>query len=230
MAFDYLAGRILMFGAANVADETWGWDGTSWSQLAAGPGTWGFHALASDPARGRVVLFGRVGSTATSNETWEWDGSAWTQLQPAAAPSFREGHRMTFVPQRQRVVLHGGYSMVPPNSILSDLWEWDGITWSLVAATGAPARAMHGMAHDPVRGRTMIVGGFEANDDPGDTWEWDGTSWSQRTAAAPCWSVAAIAYDSLRARLVAVDAHLGTLEWDGVHWLPGPPSPTLSWN
>ena len=156
------------------------------------------HALAYDPARAKVVLFGGI-STKAQRDLWEWDGAtgSWTDRTPtafpAAWPSARVGHTLVWDNARQRVVLFGGDTTY--GVWLQDVWEWDGGTW--VSRTPAPIpttnwpdrRFGHGMAADDARGRlVMYGGGFQQVDIGdgaafGDTWEWDGATgtWVERT-------------------------------------------------
>src|SRR5690242_347699 len=52
------------------------------------------HAMAYDPARNRLVLFGGFDS-AVLGDTWEWDGQSWTRLTPSTSPPVRYSHAMT---------------------------------------------------------------------------------------------------------------------------------------
>ena len=92
MAYDSNRKRIVLFGgasaAANPAEDTWEYDGTTWTQLnvVPRPPARSAHAMAFDAARGRVVLNG--GYEGTSNwldDTWEWDGSSWTEITTATS-------------------------------------------------------------------------------------------------------------------------------------------------
>jgi hypothetical protein len=81
---DPLSGAMLLYGGALEADfyrDTWLWDGAGWQLLAAeGPGPRGFHGLAFDEARRRMVLSGGIAQPMTPPlaDTWEWGGAAWT--------------------------------------------------------------------------------------------------------------------------------------------------------
>ena len=80
-----LGGKVVLFGGtsgAQVFDETWEWDGQSWSQRhVTGPPARVAHQMAT--LGGKVVLFG--GNTLVGmhyvffSDTWEWDGSGWTE-------------------------------------------------------------------------------------------------------------------------------------------------------
>ena len=63
MGYDATQGRVLLFGGiisgSQVSDETWSWDGFSWTRLNVNvrPRARTGHAMASN-ASGRIVLFG----------------------------------------------------------------------------------------------------------------------------------------------------------------------------
>jgi hypothetical protein len=157
-------------------NETWTWDGMAWSKAAeSGPPARIHHAMAFDPVRKRVVLFGGRGGAESLNDTWEWDGSTWRGFT-AASPSARDGMRMAFDPVSGSVLLFGGTTS--SFDALGDTWAWNGSTWTHLATDGPPARGYHAMAPDPVRKRVVLFGGSAGNTIFDDTWEWNGTSWS----------------------------------------------------
>ncbi len=89
MAFDEESGVLLIFGGAkggstlsSLTDETWVLNNGAWSQQPGpAPSPRGSPAMAYDPERKRIVLYG--GFPADQQEladTWEWDGQAWACL------------------------------------------------------------------------------------------------------------------------------------------------------
>jgi hypothetical protein len=62
---------------------------------------------------------------------------------------------------------------------LADMWRWDGRRWSEIPLTGPTPgrRALHAMAYDAARGRTVLFGGNGDGRVLDDTWEWDGARW-----------------------------------------------------
>jgi hypothetical protein len=87
------AGRstVVMFGgnAWSPTDQTWLWNGTSWSQAkpAATPTAREHAAMAYDYARDVVVLFGGIVLTSPGGvavqpvaDTWLWDGKNWVAV------------------------------------------------------------------------------------------------------------------------------------------------------
>ena len=55
---------------------------------------------------------------------------AWI-LASTTGPSVRIHHAMAYDPERQVIVLYGGYG--GGELILDDTWEWDGAAWHCVA-------------------------------------------------------------------------------------------------
>src|SRR5690606_2683632 len=104
MAFDSGRGKVVLHGGLSFSElvdledpetwvdpiyweDTWEWDGASWTQVETTGAPPRFeHAMAYDPMRGKVVLFGGATGDSSSllshlvNDTWEWDGVSWTQV------------------------------------------------------------------------------------------------------------------------------------------------------
>jgi hypothetical protein len=84
LAFDSARNKVVLFGgyggsALGYYSDTWGWDGESWSLLAAsgaGPGARASFSMAFDAGRGKLVLFGgnSAGGTLGRHVGVEWNG------------------------------------------------------------------------------------------------------------------------------------------------------------
>jgi hypothetical protein len=195
MTFDEARGHCLMYGGDICAgfpngfvDDTWTWDGVTWSQLtpAVRPPGRNLHGLAYDRARARVVLFGGSSFGGFRNDTWEWDGTNWTQQNPTTRPPVRSGLAMAYDTSRAYTLVFGGWNGVAAR--LGDTWAWNGTNWTAMAPTNAPSgREASAMADDPIRSRVVLYGGADAtwNGVFGDTWEWDGTTWTLTGATQP---------------------------------------------
>ncbi len=229
MAFHAGNARTVLFGgntANGNSDETWLFDGSDWqrAQPAHRPTARNQPALAYDSLRNRTVLFGGVSAgNIRFADTWEFDGTDWSQATPAHAPSPRTT-AMTYDATNARIVLFGGEG----SNYFDDTWIYDGTDWTQVATPTAPApRSGHALAHDPVRGRTVLFGSGSA---VADTWEFDGTAWVQ--VNVPTSPLArrnhGMTYDVQRARIVLF-AGIGpgilptpfltdTWEYDGSTW------------
>lgn len=187
-------GTVLLFGGrilgAGEQNTTWRFTGTDWVQLAPAnaPAARSQHGMTLDVARNRIVLFGGVGvGGGQLADTWEWDGATWQQRSPAFSPTQRANPAMTFDPLTSRVLMFGGgLRMQPP---LQDCYGWDGTNW-FVMPSGPSARGRAQMDFDPVRGRTVLAGGFTyhfLNPTVGaaGSHEWDGTAWTTISATQP---------------------------------------------
>src|SRR5262249_24290147 len=142
-------------------DDTWEWDGKTWTflQPASMPPALADAAMAYDSTRGVAVLFG--GGTAASTQTqqtWEWNGTTWTQVcakSPCAnaIPPARFGARLAFDTARGKSVLFGGMTCQTVGcSTFIDTWECDGASWrSPTPATSPLSRSLPSLAYDPVR-------------------------------------------------------------------------------
>jgi hypothetical protein len=128
MAYDSARGKTVLFGgnagpasAPVYLGDTWGWDGTSWMQIApAGPAPRALHAMAYDSARGETVLFGGDSLGGVLGDTWMWEGTgSWTQVASTGPPG-RYGHAMVYDSARGRTVLFGGTAV----DNFSDTWEY----------------------------------------------------------------------------------------------------------
>lgn len=192
-------------------------------------------ALAYDEKRDRIVLFGGFGGAGYSvaseqGETWEWDGSTWRRRATTGPPP-RHSAAMAYCPVREKVILFGGTVGVGANTLLGDMWEWDGEDWhELHPLKRPPARYLAAIASDPVRQRVVMFGGVagaglwgtEAND----TWEWDGADWHRHfPSQAPtprAWAGMAFVPNSGRITLfgggVVGNVNNETWEWTGAQW------------
>jgi hypothetical protein len=155
MAFDPVNEKTLLFGGGNTRaaedalflGDTWLWDGEDWIQVAdTGPSARRRFALATDPNRKRVVLFGGENADGTfSRETWEWDGSEWV-IREDSGPSARRDPRTAYNPWSETLVLFGGDDGSRPH----DTWAWNGEHWTQIADTGPQGRVGHAMSSDGV--------------------------------------------------------------------------------
>lgn len=242
MAYDRHRGRTVVFSGAflipaTVLADTWEWNGQAWENKTPGvspPGERYFNQMVYRTAGRHCFLWAR-------DSGWTWDGSRWTRVgSPGNVPSPRDLTALAYDEHRDRVVLFGGVDPQNSRRFYGDTWEWDGSSWTRVAAPVAPPpRVQHSMAYDPVRRRVVLYGGATdtSNPYPGETWEYDGTTWVQlQPGTAPTVSIgAAMCYHGDRGKVVLYGGGPGlvvagqpgyiggisseeTWEWDGTTW------------
>jgi len=197
LAFDSVRGVTVLYGGwtssisiGTANDETWEWNGSTWTQRtpAATPGGLFNYAMAFDPTRARTVLYGGAVTLTfpiAQNGTWEYDGTTWTPVTTVGNPGPLERASMCFHAASNRIVLFGGVGQA---GVATDTtWTYDGTTWLAAPVAGArpPARTGASMVYDSVREVCVLTSGMH----PGtgvrftDTWEWDGVAWAQQPTA-----------------------------------------------
>ncbi|MCL2450992.1 MAG: hypothetical protein FWD17_18770, partial [Polyangiaceae bacterium] len=67
-------------------NDTWTFDGTSWTQVSVSSSPPARMYVAMAPLGNQVVLFGGYDSTSNLNDTWTFDGTAWMQVSALNVP------------------------------------------------------------------------------------------------------------------------------------------------
>lgn len=157
MTYDADSRSLLVFGG-NDLNDTWSWNGTTWTQVAdagdAGctsactdspPASYG-DTMAYDAATHQVVLFGGSNISSNFNDTWvlTYQGGTftWTQVDDAGdagcttnctnSPPARNVTSLTWDPATSQLVMFGGELTAGSANGLSDTWLWNGHSWSQV--------------------------------------------------------------------------------------------------
>jgi hypothetical protein len=209
MAYDGAAGNVVLFGgsgAAGTLDDTWTWDGTTWTQqfppVSPPARQVDIQAMAYDAATHTVVLFGGLNASLNPlGDTWTWDGIAKTRTRqfPVTSPSPRRVS-IVYDTVTQTVVLFGGDNGAGMQ--YTDTWTWAGTTWTLQnPATSPSARTCAIGAYDASLHAVVLFGGYNGvwENSLDDTWAWNGTDWKQLHPATvpPNRYSAGIDYDPL---------------------------------
>jgi hypothetical protein len=178
MGFDVARHQVVLFGGVGTVPsgspylaDTWLWDGTSWTSVAAtGPSRRAGATMSWDPVANRLLMYGgRYDSSSYRSDTWAWDGTAWTTAT-TVGPA-RTYAAMAYDVGGNETVLFGGEdSSATRPGPRDDTWLWDRTTWTQASLAGPPARARHGMVYDTRRWRAVMFGGVDTAGTLGDTW------------------------------------------------------------
>jgi hypothetical protein len=227
LAFDTRRQRAVRFGfmtrRGTLHAETQEFDGRTWQIVMpqTRPPLRREFGLAYDARRGVTVMFGGFDSQAVTDATWEWNGLDWTLRAPANRPPPRYRAAMAYDAVARRVVMYGGTD--GNHTSWTDTWEWDGNTWTLRNNPAAMPAGMASLASSD-RQLLLVIQGASRT-----TWDWTSLGW-RRLHEQPAPGLA-VAYDSLRDRLVTLPWQGGVCEWDGTAWLwlnPSGPTPPPS--
>jgi hypothetical protein len=248
LAFDEATGTLILFGGGRSAghgstellDDTWMWDGTTWSQVpksSPNPEARLSAEMVSDPERRVIVLHGGYGDRGFINDTWTWDSTGWRQMSPSQSPPFsaldNSGYQpMTWDSTDKIVLLFTTTGWLPsPEYEINQTWAWDGANWTQLPTAWAPSG--HGaypgaIAYDSARKSAVLFGHF-ADYTPA-TWTFDGKNWSVPGAPPSAASSArtngsgsssllfAMVGDPARSNVLLFGQAGDTWTWDGTTW------------
>lgn len=178
MTYDSNLKKTVLFGGqtdVNYIDETWTWDGATWTRVKKNPPTpRSLSAMWFDPTLKKTVIFGGIGRKNSEdrierfNDMWSFDGNGWTQMKNVQnPPPARYGAQVAIDPRSGQVLLFGGLvlqvSGATQNQVYSnDLWSWNGSSWTQVAQNGTvpPPRENGALAYDPSTNQMILFAGF----------------------------------------------------------------------
>jgi hypothetical protein len=217
MVYDSRRARVVLFGGhlasgcpSAACDETWEWDGDTWARVATtGPVGRGGHAVAYDPIRERVYMFGGRSSAGECESSgsdycpllWQWDGVAWSDVgESGSRPDPRTSHSMAFDESAGHTVVIGGTigtgscDGVTGEPQCRIPWTFDGTSWNAGSLELPTRRHSAGLVYAPMRGHIVMFGGWTGNGlttcggetatpmTCNDLWERRGTTWEQLQA------------------------------------------------
>ncbi|MCP4288612.1 MAG: DUF11 domain-containing protein, partial [Gammaproteobacteria bacterium] len=140
----------------------------------------GEHAMAYDPTRTTVVVYGgNAGGHPYETTTWEFDGSDWLTTT-TTGPSARYGAQMGYLPG-DGLILFGGSDQT--DTALNQTWSYTNGLWSPVTLTGTvpPSRTYHSLATDPVSNTLYLFGGNDGQNNFNDVWRYENEAWTDLT-------------------------------------------------
>lgn len=184
------------------------------------------HAMAYDPIRQKIVMFGGFDGQNYLSDTWLYDGANWRKLPSVGpyGPDGRAAATMVFDNASQQLILFGGYN----GQYLSDTWTFNekSLTWEQARPAVVPvAVTAPNSFQDPVNGHAEIFGGFDGRFYSARTYQWTGSDWILlEPAMSPLARGAAIAANDARHHQVVLFGGLADLNsyntwlWDGTTW------------
>jgi hypothetical protein len=183
MAYDRTLGVVVLWdhGCAGLAmgfqggciapmNQTWTWDGRSWTARAA-------KSAPKDAGPGAMVFAARLGQVVYVNglaQAWAWTGSDWKSINTSGAP--RVARRDLAAPVTTFAVGYDESRDLLVYALSSSTWSWDGRAWQEVAGgiDAGDARPDAHLVYDRVHKQLVYVGSRF-------TWTWDGERWQQHS-------------------------------------------------
>jgi MYXO-CTERM domain-containing protein len=205
IAYDPVAEKVYMFGGAadnggggtTPANDFWEWNGATWTAVQADspPAARANAAMAYDPARRSLILYGGYVMEGKDTDTWEWSSSnrTWTKLAAKGGPGSLIGPGMVTDLGGKRILLFGGSASSEStdptliNGMSDHVWQWDGatLTWTdltVYTSTAGPyVDSFSNIGFDERRQKLIVYygTGYSAV-----FWEWDAVTrgWALRDA------------------------------------------------
>jgi hypothetical protein len=212
MAYYPPTGKTYVFGGFDEMtgtnlDDLWAWDGKTWAQVVTDTrlAARSQAAMAFDPARQSLILFGGTASSysfldtarnkillfggyrriGTTGDVWEWDGatSSWTDRSPTSSigePEQWQSVAMGYDSGQSKLFVYDGSTN--NSAMIGVYWQWDPISagWAQYGTGDSSHRGIVDEGtYDSIRRRAIILArGFES--DPRyattETWEIDTNS------------------------------------------------------
>ncbi|MBL9030119.1 MAG: immunoglobulin domain-containing protein [Phycisphaerae bacterium] len=209
MVYDAARGVCVLYGGsfdtttASYMNDTWEWDGHSWTQRfpANNPGHRTNHEMVYDSLRNKVLLlFGSSIASPYNPGVWQYDGTDWTLLTnaPGGPPfAWQQYGEAAFDPLRGKVIATDASS---GGSTVCDTWEFDPVTlvWVRTVTSSAPAYSNHHAAWDASLGAVLSPNFWPSPG--GGTLRYTGATWMPQGADPPR-HMPAIAFDTFRNRM-----------------------------
>jgi hypothetical protein len=190
--YDTARARVVLFGGAagpsqqTLFDDTWEWDGATWSmvQIANAPQPRVPCAITYDAGRSRTVMFGGfLGAGLTQTDVWEYDGTNWVQVASTTpSPSYRSGAAFAYDQATSECVLLGGSN---GGLRAQDMWSWNGTRWQLLSQQTQPYGMGQGTTTATPSGDGVLYLEQSLASPSPQTMVWNGTSWAAVAGTAP---------------------------------------------
>lgn len=224
--YDPTTGSAILFGGITsdnrLSDQTWEWKENSWLQILpdSQPKARAKQAMAYDPARKKIVLFGGWDGKSVFDDTWEWNGKDWKQIKPKHKPAARCCHAMAYDSHSKKVILYGGWDSAQ-GVFYNDVWSWDGKDWKEMDSRGLPLMSGHTMEWFPEQNEIVSVSSTRSVN----TWVFNEEQWTDLGINPnPTRSEGRSAYDSSKNLIVYFggikDGQFQNDTWvfDGENW------------
>jgi hypothetical protein len=205
MTYDPLLKKTVLFGGyddINYLNQTWMWDGTTWTQQKNNTPTGRqLAAIWFDPLMQKTVIYGGLGRASSLDrlerysDMWSFDGTGWTQMKSiTTTPGQRYGSQFVLDPASKTLLLFGGIrldinGLLQAQVYANDMWQWDGQkqAWTELKPDNPPDGRENGrMAFDPSENTIILFAGYNGHF-LSDLWTYDRAknSWTATIEVPP---------------------------------------------
>ena len=206
VAYDPIRNDVIAFGGTSAtssvpASQTNILRANTWRQAFTflKPAPRSQAQFATDAASNTIWLLGGLDETGLFYYTdlWGYRNGQW--FRSTEIPGACDGPLTAFDTDRGVLVA---------NCAGAETYEWNGTEWKSFPslATKPQVRRFAAMVYDPKLKKTVLYGGFNANNYRNDTWTWNGTAWtevkSDKDEKPPHRGQMAMWYDPLQQKVI----------------------------
>jgi hypothetical protein len=228
MAYDRTLGLIVLWdhgcaalgmgfqgGCVAQVNQTWTWDGHSWSARA-------MKSAPTDIGPGAMFYAAKLGQVVYANglgQLWTWTGSEWKRLDSRGGP--RVARRDLSAPVATYAAGYDESRDLLVVALSTSTWTWDGSTWKEVTwgIDAGDARSDAHLVYDRAHSQLVYVGSRF-------TWTWDGAAWQKHVQ--PAIALGTLGYDAARRTVMLVQQDTSACDqtacrttlwtWDAKAW------------
>jgi len=185
-----------------IRDETWFWDGTSFSRKETTlmlDSVFAENNLVYDPAGKRLLLFGVLDQTEDNNssntgrlDVWEYGSDDWSLLKTSGTapwpPDQETSAPLAAFPDIEAIIVIRSYYY----SQYFQTWQFRKNNWGLLTTAHTPPGRTHSaLVYDESGHRLLLFGGFGVPDKQtyrgcyNDVWAFDGLDWQRIETSNP---------------------------------------------
>lgn len=231
-AYNSITQQFIVFGGYDNngnLNDTWIFSPSppTWSQIQStvSPAARCYSSMVYDSRNNMCVMFGGVTDYGSIfGDTWIFDCATnqWSEVTPATSPSARIGHNIVYDSSNGSVLLFGGTEQI---NFYSDVWIWDGITWTDVTPVSGPTpseRSFSMMAYSTVQDRFILFGGYTDSGPSAETWSFNNStkSWTflgDGLGGIPAIGGGQLQEDTTTGSLILFGINSGW-SWNGTTW------------
>jgi hypothetical protein len=230
MATDQSTGRVFLYGGHTLSQgapgayltDTWTWDGHRWTRLDQATTPQLYNAvLVWDAATSQLLLVGAtvdssgVVSKGGTADTFVWTGRSWKQVGSGSQPVNFFGASAVYDGGGRRLLLWVGGVEPGTYNVANRLYAWDGDKWSLVySGTNSTLKAEpHTLVPSADGGFVGLGAKNSAPPQPpgsvadGAFYRFTGSAWQEEDVPGTPATIAEVAWDQARNRLVVLGSH-----------------------
>lgn len=175
------SGGVVVFGRLGTdptSHATWIWSGSCWTeQVAAGGPAVLVPAMAPDPARSGVLMYGGYDALAyddyvSTYDTWVFRVGTWTRLALSPAPKIAG-------PTAMYDARLSGVLVIGKGILTEETWLLSASGWRQIHPLHSPsARSLANLGEDPTTHDIVMYGGLQdLKHNLTDSWRWNGDDW-----------------------------------------------------